>query len=78
VFVIATRLPVEGLTGTSPFQTRAVREAHARLPADLQAAWTWWGLDAPPARNTDLAALLEPDDQVAWRAPTPTPPPCWP
>ncbi len=45
-----------------------MREAHARLPADLQAAWTWWGLDAPAARNTDLAALLEPDDQVAWRA----------
>ena len=67
VFVIATRLPTEGLTGTSPFQTRAVREAHARLPAALQAAWTWWGLDAPPARNTDLAALLEPDDQVSWR-----------
>jgi DNA (cytosine-5)-methyltransferase 1 len=67
VFVIATRLPIEGLTGTSPFQTRAVREAHARLPADLQTAWTWWGLSAPPARNTDLAALLEPDDQMTWR-----------
>jgi DNA (cytosine-5)-methyltransferase 1 len=36
VFVIATRLPVERLAGTSPFHTRAVREAHARLPADLQ------------------------------------------
>jgi len=67
VFVVATRLPVEDLTGPSPFQTRAVREAHARLPADLQALWTWWGLDAPPARNTDLAALLEPDDQMSWR-----------
>jgi DNA (cytosine-5)-methyltransferase 1 len=68
VFVIATRRPVDGLTGTSPFQTRAVREAHARLPADLQGLWTWWGLDAPPARNTDLAAVLEPDDQVSWRS----------
>ncbi len=73
VFVIATRLPlgnlaVEGLAGSSPFQTRAVREAHARLPADLAAGWIWWGLPAPSARNTDLAALLEPDDQVAWRA----------
>jgi DNA (cytosine-5)-methyltransferase 1 len=72
VFVIATRLPIEtsgseGLSGPSPFQTRAVREAHARLPADLQAAWTWWGVDAPPARNTDLTALLEPDDQMSWR-----------
>jgi DNA (cytosine-5)-methyltransferase 1 len=68
VFVVATRLPIDGLTGQSPFQTRAVREAHARLPPPLQADWIWWGLDAPPARNTDLAALLEPDDQVAWRA----------
>lgn len=68
VFVIATRLPVEGLAGPSPFQTRAVRDAHARLPADLTAAWIWWNLAAPPARNTDLSALLEPDDQVAWRS----------
>jgi DNA (cytosine-5)-methyltransferase 1 len=68
VFVIATRLPVEGLAGPSPFQTRAVRDAHARLPADLTAAWIWWSLAAPPARNTDLSALLEPDDQVAWRS----------
>lgn len=68
VFVIATRLPAEGLVGPSPFQTRAVREAHARLPTDLATAWTWWGLAAPPARNTDLSALLEPDDQVAWRS----------
>ncbi|SFJ42532.1 DNA cytosine methyltransferase [Caulobacter sp. UNC279MFTsu5.1] len=67
VFVIATRLPVDGLAGPSPFQTRAVREAQARLPADLQALWTWWGLAAPPARNTNLSALLEPDDQAAWR-----------
>lgn len=67
VFVIATRLPVQGLEGPSPFQTRAVREAYARLPSDLQGLWTWWGLDAPPARNTDLASVLEPDDQVTWR-----------
>ncbi|KQZ18016.1 DNA cytosine methyltransferase [Caulobacter sp. Root1472] len=67
VFVIATRLPVEDLAGPSPFQTRAVRDAHARLPADLTAAWIWWSLAAPPARNADLSALLEPDDQVAWR-----------
>jgi DNA (cytosine-5)-methyltransferase 1 len=67
VFVVATRLPVEDLSGPSPFHTRAVRDAQARLPADLQALWTWWGLDAPPARNTDLAALLEPDDQLSWR-----------
>lgn len=69
VFVIATRRPADALAGPSPFHSRAVRAAHARLPAALQAGWIWWGLDAPPARNTDLAALLEPDDAVTWNAP---------
>jgi DNA (cytosine-5)-methyltransferase 1 len=68
VFVIATRLPVGDLAGPSPFQTRAVREAYARLPSDLQGLWTWWGVEAPPARNTDLAALLEPDAAATWRS----------
>ena len=68
IFVVATRLrPPPGLVGGSPFQTRAVREAQARLPQDLKARWIWWGLAAPPARNTDLASLLEPDDAVPWR-----------
>jgi len=69
VFVIATRRPVAGLSGTSPFQTRAVRAAHDRLPQVLQAGWVWWCLAAPPARNTDLAALLEPDGTCNWSPP---------
>jgi DNA (cytosine-5)-methyltransferase 1 len=69
VFVIATRRPADALAGPSPFHSRAVRAAQARLPAALQAHWIWWGLDAPPARNTDLSALLEPDDSVTWNAP---------
>ena len=69
VFVIATREdPPAALTGGSPFHTRAVRAAAAGLPADLAAQWIWWGLAAPPARNTDLAALLQPDDAVAWHS----------
>jgi DnaJ-domain-containing protein 1 len=40
-------------------------EAHARF-TELQAAWVWWGVPSPPARNADLAALLEPDDEAAW------------
>lgn len=72
VFVIATRRPAAPLTGPSPFQTRAVREAHDRLPASLQADWIWWGLDAPPARNTDLASILEPDAAVRWNTPEKT------
>lgn len=69
VFVVACRhRPPPGLAGDSPFHTRAVRAAHAALPEALKASWVWWRLAAPPARNTDLAALLEPDDAVAWRS----------
>lgn len=67
VFVIATREPPHPrLVGDSPFQTRAVRDAHARLPEDLAARWIWWGAEAPSVRNTDLASLLEPDADVVW------------
>jgi len=67
VFVIATRrAPPARLVGPSPFQTRLVREAQARLPADLAERWVWWRGEAPGRRNTDLASLLEPDDQAQW------------
>ena len=62
VFVIATREPVPAeLIGDSPFQTRLVQEARARLPAELAELWVAWRVAAPPARNTDLASLLDPD-----------------
>jgi DNA (cytosine-5)-methyltransferase 1 len=60
--------PPAGLTGDSPFHTRAVREAHARLPAQAASAWIWWRLAAAPRRNTDLAALLDDDRAVTWDA----------
>ncbi len=67
VFVIATRQPPPpGLVGDSPFHTRAVREAQARLPEDLAAHWIWWRGEVPATRNTDLASLLEPDADVVW------------
>ncbi|WP_454718451.1 DNA cytosine methyltransferase [Caulobacter segnis] len=66
VFVVATRLATEGLEGTSGFHSRAVREAAARLPDDLKERWIWWGVPSPPARNTDLSVVLEPDDAVTW------------
>lgn len=72
VFVIATRRSADGLAGPSPFHSRAVREAQGRLPVALRDRWIWWGLDAPPTRNTDLAAMLEPDDAVTWSAPDKT------
>lgn len=68
VFVIATRAPPPpSLTARGDFHTRAVVEAQQGLPDDLRDRWVWWRLPAPPARNTHMAALLEPDDQVAWR-----------
>ena len=70
VFVIATRdPPPPALVGDGPFQTRAVRAAAARLPAVLAARWIWWRMPTPPARNTDLAALLEEDAAVDWHSP---------
>ena len=45
----------------------AVRAAHARLPETLRQAWVWWRLDGPARRNTDLAAMLEPDLDRKWR-----------
>ncbi|HVN02600.1 MAG TPA: DNA cytosine methyltransferase [Caulobacteraceae bacterium] len=51
-----------------PPPSRAVREARARLHADLRWRWIDWSLPSSPRRNQDLAALLEPDDAVTWRS----------
>ncbi|WP_269715256.1 DNA cytosine methyltransferase [Caulobacter sp. NIBR2454] len=67
IFVIAARTPAEHLVGPSPFQTEAVRNAYDRLPKALKEAWAWWAAPAPPARNADLASILEPDGAVVWR-----------
>jgi DNA (cytosine-5)-methyltransferase 1 len=68
LFVVATLAARPDATGESPFHTRAVRAAHAALPDALKAGWLWWRLPAPPARNTRLEDLLEPDGEVAWRS----------
>lgn len=73
VFVVAVQgAAPPDLVGDSPFHSRAVREAHARLPEDLKTRWAWWRLAAPEARNLDLAALLEDDADVAWHSPART------
>jgi DNA (cytosine-5)-methyltransferase 1 len=70
VFVVATRDPPPAhLTGVSRYQTRAVAAAAERLPPHLYARWIHWALEAPPARNHDLASMLEDDDEVAWHSP---------
>jgi DNA (cytosine-5)-methyltransferase 1 len=69
VFVIATKdPPAAHVVGDSRYQTRAVRLAAERLPPALAERWIWWGLGTPPARNLDLAALLEPDAAVVWHS----------
>ena len=73
VFVLATRdPPPAALTGDSAFHTAAVRVAHAALPDRLKAHWLWWSPGTPPRRNTVLAGLLQPDDQVVWHKPDQT------
>lgn len=68
VFVIATREEGGARTGRCGYHSKAVVEAHDRLPAALKASWVWWDLPAPPTRNTDLSALLEDDDAVVWKS----------
>ena len=67
VFVVAVRgsVPTEG---PSPFHTRAVRAAQARLPDALRNRWVWWPLSAPARRNADLASLLEANAACRWRS----------
>ena len=66
VFVVAAREPRPDLIGDSVFHTPGVRAAFEALPAELRKSWCWWRLPTPPARNTDLAAMLEAD--APWRA----------
>jgi DNA (cytosine-5)-methyltransferase 1 len=65
--IVATRDDPAGLTTAAP-SPRSVAAARERLPADLRARWIDWRLPAPPRRNLDLTALLEPDDTAPWRS----------
>jgi DNA (cytosine-5)-methyltransferase 1 len=67
VFILATREAVPAaLQGHGPWQGRAVTAAAERLPAHLAERWIWWRCPEPPARNSDLAAMLEDDAAVTW------------
>ncbi len=44
--------------------SRALLEAHARLSAEVKAAWVWWRLPAPPRRNATLQTILLPDEEL--------------
>ena len=67
LFVVAMRIPatVEG-GPVAPFHSARLIAAHARLPHPVRQRWAWWSLPSPPARNIDLAAVLEPDHAVEW------------
>ena len=61
--------------GTGPdavFHSARLVAAHARLPGVAKDAWAWWRLPAPPRRNLDLEAVLQPDAAVDWFAPDET------
>jgi DNA (cytosine-5)-methyltransferase 1 len=68
------RLFIVGLKDRGPetagpegaFHSPRLIAAHDRLPEAVKANWAWWSLPAPPRRNLDLAALLEPDTAVDW------------
>ncbi len=76
LFVTAVRGEVDpALTQPAPggpFHPRRLVEAVERLPLDVRRRTVWWRLPPPPARNTALADLLEPDDELAWHPPART------
>lgn len=56
-----------------PFHSRALRNAHDRLPPRLQREWIWWSLPAPAQRNTTFADLIEETpSSVSWHTQTET------
>lgn len=65
LFIIAVRDDVEipaslvAEAPSLPFHSRALRNAHDRLPLRLKRGWIWWSLPAPARRNTTFADLIE-------------------
>lgn len=67
LFLVATRDDAPAASGpVAPFHSRGVIAAFEGLSETTRAAWRWWRLPTPAARNTDLAAVLEPDGTVDW------------
>lgn len=73
LFVIASREAVSPdllAPAVGADHGRRVREAHARLPAALQALWLAWRPPLAGRRNAAVADLLEDAATVRWHAPT--------
>ena len=67
ILVIACRAPPPHLPRGRESRP-GLAPAFARLPAALQARWIAWPQPQETRRNTDLAALLEPEDDVRWHS----------
>ncbi len=72
MFVIATRADAPPGRPNPVLHGVRVTSAFSRLPDELKARWIWWSAPTPPARNADLASVLEPDDRVSWHSPEKT------
>ena len=66
LFVLAVRETAMAAGGPGGFHGPAVMKAFERLPEALKQFWIWWRLPPPARRNTGLADVLEPDEDVAW------------
>ena len=66
LFVLAVRETPVAAGGPGGFHGPAVMKAFERLPEALKQAWVWWRLPPPARRNTGLADILEPDEDVSW------------
>jgi len=71
IVIVGVRGPARVLAAEGA-ESRAVGAARRRLPGSLQRHWIALPAPVAPARNLDLAALLEPDDAVSWRPPEAT------
>ncbi len=63
LFVIALRNDLSWPSSHSDPQklwhTKAVQNAYARLPSNLQRSWVWWNLPKPNPRQMDFIDLIE-------------------
>ncbi len=69
MFLVATRGGAGRAGPPSPEHGAKVAAAYARLPIALQRLWIRHSAPDAVKANTDLAALLEPDETVRWHTP---------
>ncbi|MFO1015744.1 MAG: DNA cytosine methyltransferase [Caulobacteraceae bacterium] len=64
IVIVACRDRIDLPAGSA---SPAIAKARDGLPPDLRALWIDWPTPGQMRANSDLAAILEPDDKVAWR-----------